>query len=122
MRIHTQLKMFFAAALIALATLTTQTALAQVTGAVPSKKSAAAAPGAKQRRAAQLLDPTPPLFLPAATYSTGELGDPTSVVIADVNGDGKPDIVATNECGSGCTFGGAVSVLLGNGEEPSRLQ
>lgn len=115
MRIHTQLKMFFAAALIALATLTTQTPLAQVTGAARYKKSAAV-PEAKQRLLAQPLDTSPPLFLPAVTYSSGEGGNPTSVVVADLNGDGKPDIVVTNECASSCTYGGAVGVLLGNGD------
>src|SRR6516225_1503420 len=36
--------------------------------------------------------------------------DPTAVVIADVNGDGKPDIITAN-------FGSNdVSVLLGNGD------
>jgi hypothetical protein len=55
-------------------------------------------------------------FAPAVTYSTGALSNVggatliTSVVVADVNGDGKPDIVAPNVQGS------TVAVLLGNGD------
>jgi hypothetical protein len=44
---------------------------------------------------------TPPLFLPAVVYGTGERRA-SSVVVADINGDRKPD-------------GGTVGVLLGNG-------
>lgn len=51
---------------------------------------------------------TPPLFLPAVTYSTEALSA-SSVAVADVNNDGKPDLVLAN-------LGGAVSVLLGNGD------
>jgi VCBS repeat protein len=46
----------------------------------------------------------------------------TSAVVADVNGDGKPDLVVTNQCAgtqkcaSGGFYDGAVSVLLGNGD------
>jgi len=58
-----------------------------------------------------------PLFLPAVTYGSGGIG-PTSVAIADVNMDGKPDLLVTNSCGlGGCSSGvGVVSVLLGNGD------
>ena len=49
-----------------------------------------------------------------ASFGSGGLG-PSSVAIADVNGDGKPDLVVTNDCAdSSCTYG-SVSVLLGNG-------
>src|SRR5262249_13329969 len=48
------------------------------------------------------------VFQPQTTYETGF--SPNAVVIADVNGDGKPDLV-TATAGSN-----AVSVLLGNGD------
>jgi Big-like domain-containing protein/VCBS repeat protein/FG-GAP repeat protein len=57
------------------------------------------------------------LFLPAVTYFAGG-GAPLSVVAADVNGDGKPDLVVTNQCSINdnlCTKATA-GVLLGNGD------
>jgi VCBS repeat protein/Big-like domain-containing protein len=41
--------------------------------------------------------------------------DISSIVISDVNGDGKPDLVFTDLCGTECN-NGAVEVLLGNGD------
>jgi hypothetical protein len=41
--------------------------------------------------------------------------DISSVVISDVNGDGKPDLVFADLCDTGCK-NGAVEVLLGNGD------
>jgi hypothetical protein len=54
-------------------------------------------------------------FQPATLYDSGaELA--YSVVIADVNGDGKPDLVVGESCdGSDCTKGG-VGVFIGNGD------
>jgi len=55
-------------------------------------------------------------FQAAVSYGSG--GDPAdSVVAADVNGDGKPDLVVMNQalCGSLCEDG-QVGVLLSNGD------
>jgi hypothetical protein len=50
-----------------------------------------------------------------SNYDPGGLF-PQSVVIADVNGDGKPDIIAANSSTSGVVDDGDVGVLLGNGD------
>jgi hypothetical protein len=55
-------------------------------------------------------------FQTAVTYDSGGMAE--SVAVADVNGDGKPDLVVANYCASGCQDGmnSTVGVLLGNGD------
>jgi hypothetical protein len=66
-------------------------------------------------------DSNTPLFFPAVGYDSGG-NDAASVAVADLNGDGKLDVIVANSCGtsSSCKyylrgFDGTVSVLLGNG-------
>jgi hypothetical protein len=54
-------------------------------------------------------------FSAAASYGSGGNGG-NSIAVADLNGDGRPDLVVADWCGAtGCTSGG-VAVLLGNGD------
>jgi hypothetical protein len=53
-------------------------------------------------------------FQTAVSYGSGGYSG-AIVAVADVNGDGKPDLLVANYCGSGC-LNGTVSVLLGNGD------
>ncbi len=55
-----------------------------------------------------LEDRTVPSFLAAANFPTDT--SPFAVAVADLNGDGKPDLIVTNYKNPG-----AVSVLLGKG-------
>src|SRR5208282_1527288 len=52
-------------------------------------------------------------FQAAVTYSSGGGFRAPSIAVADLNGDGKPDLAVANDCG-GCD--GSVAVLLGNGD------
>src|SRR5579872_4236391 len=53
---------------------------------------------------------------PAIAYASGSFGA-SSVVVTDINADGKPDVVLANECIEPNTcISGAVSALLGNGD------
>ena len=94
MRNRQQLKKLLARLLIALITLTT---LAPVTGARQRSGKLNAFSGNSLS------------FLPAVNYSSGG-SLPDSVVVADVNGDGKPDLLVANSGSS------TVGVLLGNGD------
>jgi hypothetical protein len=63
-------------------------------------------------------------FQPAVTYSSAGMFA-FSIAIADVNRDGKPDLVVTNEYESSANqSNGTVAILLGNGDgtfEPARI-
>jgi hypothetical protein len=136
MQTHTQLKVFFAAVLIALATLTIVTTPAQVVGVGRSKRSAvvalppdagevapalgsavAGADTAKHVSDSQLprriinsraITSSSFLFRPAVDYnSPGPASQ--SVAVADLNGDGRLDLVVAST-------GGPIGVLLGNGD------
>jgi uncharacterized protein (UPF0548 family) len=54
-------------------------------------------------------------FQPAVSYASGG-NEATSVAVADVNADSKPDIIVTNGCMNAACANGAVAVLLGNGD------
>jgi len=55
-------------------------------------------------------------FAPAVAYNTSAVR-PLSVAVADVNGDGRPDLLVANLCADiNCTTNGIVSVLLANGD------
>src|SRR6266705_2528158 len=53
-------------------------------------------------------------FQPAQTYSSGY--EPTSIVVADVNDDGRPDLLVSILCTSTLDCQGLAGVLLGNGD------
>jgi hypothetical protein len=53
-------------------------------------------------------------FQPAVAYASGGIDDTNSIAVADVNGDGKPDLLTANVNGS--SPNGSVGVLLGNGD------
>jgi hypothetical protein len=55
-------------------------------------------------------------FQPAVTYGSGG-DDARSIAVADVNGDGKLDVLVTNfYADTGCCLPGPLGVLLGNGD------
>ncbi len=61
-------------------------------------------------------------FQPVVIYPSGG-GWAMSVAVADVNGDGKPDLVVANQTGSASCPNGAVDILVGNGDgtfQPAR--
>jgi hypothetical protein len=54
-------------------------------------------------------------FGAVATYSSSGLS-PLALAVADLNGDGKPDVVVTNQWADNTDTNSNVSVLLGNGD------
>jgi len=64
-------------------------------------------------------DPQPLIFLPALDYSSGGLFA-QAVIVADLNGDGKLDIVVSNYYTLNFPAQGSVAVLLGNGDATFR--
>ena len=62
-----------------------------------------------------LPDLLPSIFRTAPVYDSGGV-DATSLVIADINGDGKLDLLLTNACADSSCTNGSVTILLGNGD------
>jgi hypothetical protein len=80
-------------------------------------------PGQNNNRAPQGASPsvtalpmvTNPIFQLAPTYASAGLLS-ISAAVADLNGDGKPDVVIADYCIDSSCATGSVSVLLGNGD------
>ncbi len=82
-------------------------ASANISGTSPALRKGGGNP---VRGLAGQIGPDPLIFMPAVDYNSG--GNlASSGAVADVNGDGKPDLIAANG-----TAPGSVGVLLGNGD------
>jgi hypothetical protein len=93
---------------------TTSSAASLPPGAATSHRAPARL--SKKRNAASGADSGSVSFEPPVLYGTGGYTD-TSVVIADLNGDGRPDLVVVNQCiSAGDCSSGTVGILLGKGD------
>src|SRR5208337_4115916 len=89
------------------ATVNAATASPSEFGTLPIAASGEHAPMARSRTQHRSAGAAP-LFLPAVTYDSGGTGT-NAIAVADVNGDGNPDLIVANNVGN-------VGVLLGNGD------
>jgi hypothetical protein len=83
--------------------------------ALPASAQQADAGRSPTQSSAALFDAGSPLFLPAVNYISGGIFA-TQVAVADVNGDGKPDLIVGNGFNGSIPGNGGVGVLLGNGD------
>jgi hypothetical protein len=90
-----------------------------VTGRASPQNPTVSATTNRPKNAASPVSSSTPLFLPVVTYDTGGAGSSfpfggNRVAIADINGDGIPDLIAATWCATeSCK---SLSVLLGNGD------
>ena len=61
------------------------------------------------------MNSNPPIFLPTVAYNSGG-ANTIAIAVADVNGDGKPDLLVVNECGDNSCSLSSLGVLRGKGD------